>query len=192
MALWAHMAAPYRSQWRDISDEAWQSRGCGLACASMVLAAHGIAASPDELLAEARAMTGHLAWTHQGLPHAALCALLRNRGLHSYHEEFRGRRFDAAAGVWHDDIALDRAHLDYGLAKIRAAVARGEPVIASMAPGFRTNKEGHLVVIVAADDANLLINDPDDRSGEGEGVSVSVDRFEEYFRRFAALTSRAQ
>lgn len=185
------MAVPYRSQWRDVSDEAWRPRSCGLACASMVLAAHGIEVSPDELLAEARAMTGHLSWTREGLPHASLCALLRNRGLHSYHEEFRGRRFDAPTATWHDDLTLDRTHLDYGLAKIRASVSRGDPVIASMAGGFRTNEEGHLVVVVAAGEGSLTIHDPDDRSGEGAGILVPIDRFEEYFRRFAAITCRA-
>jgi hypothetical protein len=185
------MPVPYVSQWRAVSEEAWRPRGCGVACAAMVLAAHGVEASPDALLAEARSMTGHLSWTHHGMSHAALCALLRNRGLHSYHEEFRGRRFDGEAGAWHDDLALDRAHLDFGLAKIRATVARGEPVIASMAPKFRTNEDGHLVVVVGVDEAGFIVHDPDDRSGEGEAVHVSAERFEEYFRRFAAFTSRA-
>jgi hypothetical protein len=156
----------------------------------MVLAAHGIEVAADELLAEARAMTGHLAWTHHGLPHAALCALLRNRGLHSYHEEFRGRRYELATGEWRDDLALDRTHLDYGLAKLREAASRGAPAIASMAAKFRTNEEGHLVVVVAADDAGFTVHDPDDRSGEGEGIFVSADRFETYFRRFAAFSAK--
>lgn len=184
------MSVPYFSQWRDVADEAWRGRACGLACASMVLAAHGIEASPDELLAEARAMTGHLEWTRHGAPHAAICALLRNRGLHSYHEEFRGRRYDAGHGHWRDDLGLDRAHLDYGLAKIRAAAERDEPVIVSVAPKFRTNEEGHLVVVAGVTEDGFLVHDPDDRSGAGEEVAVSADYLEDFFRRFAVFASR--
>lgn len=156
----------------------------------MVLGAYGIEASPDALLAEARAMGGHLAWTQHGMPHAALCALLRNRGLHSYHEEFRGRRFDQVSGEWLDDLHLDRAHLDYGLAKVRAAVSRGEPVIVSVSAKFRTNEEGHLVVVTAVADGGFTVNDPDDRSGTGEAIFVPDDRFEEYFRRFAVFSEK--
>jgi hypothetical protein len=185
------MAPPYFSQWNDVSDEAWRPRACGIACAAMVLGAHGIRATPDELLAEARAMTGHLAWTPAGMPHAALCALLRNRGLHSYHEEYRGRRFDHIAADWRDDLELDRAHLNYGLAKIREAVARGEPVIASVAAGFRTNEEGHLIVVTGRGDGGFSVNDPDNRDG-GEAVFVPDDRFEEYFRRFAAFAESGE
>ncbi len=184
------MAVPYFSQWRHVEDEAWRPRACGLACAAMVLCAHGLEATPDELLAEARAMTGHLAWTQHGMPHAALCAILRNRGLHSYHEEFRGRRFDHVAGEWLDDLHLDRSHLDYGLAKIRAAVARGEPVIASVSAKFRTNEEGHLVVVTAVAEGGLTISDPDDRSGTGEAIFVPDDHFEGYFRHFAVFAER--
>lgn len=179
------MEVPYFSQWSAVSDEAWRPRACGLASAAMVLGARGVAATPDELLAEARAMTGHLAWTEAGMPHAALCAIFRNRGLHSYHEEYRGRRFDHLLGEWRDDLALDRAHLDYGLAKIRAAAERGEPVIVSVAPGFRTNEEGHLVVVTGRGEGGFSVHDPDDRSGTGAAVFVADDRFEEFFRRFA-------
>ena len=56
---------------------------------------------------------------------------------------------------------------------------------------FRTNEEGHLVVVVAAGEGSFTVHDPDDRSGEGESVVVSADRFEGYFRRFAVFTRRA-
>jgi hypothetical protein len=63
--------------------------------------------------------------------------------------------------------------------------------MASMAPGFRTNVDGHLVVVIGADAGTFTIHDPDDRSGEGESVTVTAERFEEYFRRFAAFAVRA-
>lgn len=185
------MTGPYFSQWRHVSDEAWQGRACGVAATAMVLCALGVEATPDELLAETAAMTGHLAWTKDGMPHAAICALLRNRGLHGYHEEFRGRRYDPLLAEWRDDLELDAAHLGYGLAKIRAALGRGEPVIASVAPGFRTNTEGHLVVIVGLAEGGFTVNDPDDRSGEGEGVFIAERFFGSYFRRFAVFVSPA-
>ncbi|HEY4507394.1 MAG TPA: C39 family peptidase [Candidatus Paceibacterota bacterium] len=182
---------PYLSQWRDISDEEWAPRACGVVCAAMLLRAHGIEATPDELLAEARAMKGHLAWTSDGIPHATLCGLFRNRGLHSYHEEFRGRRFDAVLGRWQDDLALDRAHLDFGLAKIRESVTRGEPCLVSMAAGFRTNRESHLIAVVdTTADSGFVVHDPDDRSGSGESVEVPLDRFEEFFRRLVVFCRR--
>lgn len=185
-------AVPYFSQWRDVSDEAWAFRACGVTCAAMLLNFHGVEATPDELLAEARAMTGHLAWTGTGgIPHATLCALLRNHGLHSYHEEFRGRRFDPLLGGWSDDLELDRAHLDYGLAALRAAALRGEPCLASVAAGFGANKESHLVVVVdASPDGGFVVHDPDDRAGSGANVAVPAERFEEYFRRLAVFATR--
>jgi hypothetical protein len=185
------MKGPYFSQWRHVSDEAWQPRACGLACSAMVLCAAGVEATPDELLAEAQAMTGHLAWTKDGMPHAAICALMRNRGLHSYHEEFRGRRYDPLLAEWRDDLELDAAHLEYGMAKVREAVSRGEQVIVSVAPDFRTNKEGHLVVVTGLAEGGFVINDPDDRSGEGEGVFVAERFLGSYFRRFAVFAARA-
>lgn len=185
------MFTPYFSQWRHVSDEAWQGRACGVASAAMALCALGVEATPDELLLETQAMTGHLAWTKDGMPHAAICALFRNRGLHSYHEEYRGRRYDPLLGEWRDDLALDAAHLEYGLAKIREALGRGEPVIASVAAGFRTNREGHLIVLTAIAEGGFTANDPDDRSGEGEQVFVPERYFGSYFRRFAIFGARA-
>jgi hypothetical protein len=136
-------------------------------------------------------MTGHLAWTKDGMPHAAICAVFRNRGLHSYHEEYRGRRYDPLLAEWRDDLALDAAHLNYGLAKIRETLGRGEPVVASVAAGFRTNREGHLILLTGLADGGFVAHDPDDRSGEGEAIFVPDDRFEEYFRRFAVFVSRS-
>jgi hypothetical protein len=116
---------------------------------------------------------------------------MRNRGLHSYHEEFRGRRYDPLLAEWRDDLELDAAHLEYGMAKVREAVSRGEQVIVSVAPDFRTNKEGHLVVVTGLAEGGFVINDPDDRSGEGEGVFVAERFLGSYFRRFAVFAARA-
>jgi hypothetical protein len=77
------------------------------------------------------------------------------------------------------------------MAKVREAVSRGEQVIVSVAPDFRTNKEGHLVVVTGLAEGGFVINDPDDRSGEGEGVFVAERFLGSYFRRFAVFAARA-
>lgn len=190
------LPVPYFSQWRDIfSDDAWRERACGVASAAM--AATFILDEPvlpDLVLAEARALTGSLAWTPYGPSHPALCAILRNHGLHAYAEEFRARRFSLETGGFVAAPDLEERSLLRGLAKLASSVREGNPVIVSMAPGFRTSASTHLVLVVGvrglvATPTAFAVHDPDDRESPGEAVWVSAEEFVAAWRRMAIFVS---
>lgn len=150
----------------------WETKGCGIACVSMILAETGKESDTGKVAAELIHMNGYLEGI--GWKHAALARTLNNRKVPSYNQEF------TCPG---NDPALRKI----GMEKIREETDNGNLIIASVLRGFDSNATAtHLVLITKTENAALIVNDPDYETGK-ENMPVSCEKFEKVWRGYAVF-----
>jgi len=154
---------PYISQYKDVKDEAWQKRACGLVCLKMVLDFHKVKTpETNEFLKIAldKEAFGESGWVHE-----KLLGLAKDYGMEAFRKE-----------SMEDEQEL-KDFLD-----------KGNPVIVSIkARKFSVEFEGkfHQVVLIGYDENGFYYHDSDYRNGEGKELFVSKDKFREYWRKMA-------
>ena len=181
------LPVPYYSQNAESVDSDWRNRACGISCISMVMAYHQLDdVSIMPLINEGLNIGGYCA---NGWFHESLVRIMRNHGLHAYAEEYKCVTIGKDRGVFHENV-LQPKMIESGILKIIKQIDLDRPVIVSVDEKFRDNKFKHIVVIVGYKTSvnkitGFYINDPDDRESPGSNIFISIDRFKDYWRKFA-------
>ena len=167
---------PYYSQRTDVTDQAWQSRACGVACVAMVIVYRGgVIKSLDALIEEGREIGAYregVGWMHDGL-----VALAGRHGLKLYREEFK------------DETVEGEQHLEQGIEKIVTALKQGRLVLVSVARGFEDATKPHLVLLTGTEGdegaiTGFYYHDPDaDTKEAGMNQFVPLEIFKRFWRR---------
>lgn len=184
------LPVPYYSQNAESVDPDWRNRACGISCISMIMAYHQLDdVSIMPLIHEGLNIGGYCA---NGWFHESLVRIMRNHGLHAYAEEYRCVVVGKNRGQASENV-LQPKMVDSGILKIIKQIDLGRPVIVSVDENFRNNKFKHMVVVVGyktfeSQVTGLYINDPDDRQSPGNNVFISIDRFKDYWRKFAIFS----
>lgn len=173
---------PYYSQYRDIQDENWQRRACGLVCLKMVLDFYGVE-TPEineflKLALERGAYHDPNGWIHD-----KLLEIAESFGIVAYREE---------------DIKNEE--------KLKISLEKGNPVIVSIsAQRFSSKFENkfHQIVLIGYDENGYFYNDSDYQGDDpkltvpnqseidgqvgqgGKGLFVSAEKFGKYWRKMA-------
>lgn len=171
---------PYFSQYRDVSDEAWQFRACAIVNLKMVLEYYknkyperGIPSnSIEDLITQGVQLNGYIG---AGWVHDVIVILARNYGCSAYRQEFRS-----------SDPAFENKFVEEGIAKIWKTVAEGSPVTVSVLPDFGQNTQFHTILIVGIGEDGFYYHDPKSHTiEEGMYQHVTIDRFKQFWRKFA-------
>lgn len=154
---------PYISQHRDIQDEYWQKRACGLVCLKMVLDFYQIKTPEiNEFLEIAlkKESFGESGWIHD-----KLLNLAKDYRVEAFRKEKIG------------DVQELKDFLD-----------KGNPVIVSIsAKRFSNEFEGkfHQIVLSGYNDQGFYYNDSDYNTNEGKELFIDIDIFKKYWRKMA-------
>jgi len=169
---------PYYSQHRDIEDEYWQKRACGLVCLKMILDYSGkenVGLKELLKLALRRDVFGENGWVHSGL-----IALAKGFDVDLIRKEFRSKNKE-------EEEKLRRK----GLAKLIQSLQNKKPVIVSVVKRFKFSDRFHQVVLNGFEKEGGIVggfyyNDSDYQSEEeGKNVFVDLETFEKYWRGLA-------
>jgi len=182
---------PYISQYSDSIEHDWQNRSCGIACVAMLLGYYNLEdISPMKLINEGVSIGGYCS---HGWFHESLVRLLRNHGINAYAQEFRSVNVSPEQKTF-EISPLETKMIDEGVAKIIHEIDADHPVMVSVAPGFNTNKENHLVLIIGYDFSDkkekFLIHDPDaatEKQAHSE-MSVDIAQIRKFWRKFAIFS----
>ena len=182
---------PYISQYSDSIEHDWQNRSCGIACVAMLLGYYNLEdISPMKLINEGVSIGGYCS---HGWFHESLVRLLRNHGINAYAQEFRSVNVSPEQKPF-EISPLETKMIDEGVAKIIHEIDADHPVMVSVAPGFNTNKENHLVLIIGYDFSDkkekFLIHDPDaatEKQAHSE-MSVDIAQIRKFWRKFAIFS----
>jgi hypothetical protein len=179
---------PYFSQHTDEVTKKWQNSSCGIAVLKMILDVL-LKDSPkfSFLIDEGVAIDG---FVKNGWQHESLVRLLRNHGIMAYAQEFR------SVSIQIDDVhgvtklyGKDKEKLQkLGIQKIFSKISLGLPVIVSVLPNFKYNKDSHLILIVGYDETKnvLYYHDPDAKDGkEIKSEIITVSQFLKYWKSMA-------
>jgi uncharacterized protein YvpB len=155
---------PYYSQYRDIKDENWQRRACGLVCLKMVLDFHE-AETPEinellKLALEKGAYHETNGWIHD-----KLLGIAESFGVAAYRKE-RLKNED----------------------ELKVFLDKGNPVIVSIsAQRFLPEFENkfHQIVLTGYDKDGYFYNDSDSQGDNENGLFVSTEKFGKYWRKMA-------
>jgi ABC-type bacteriocin/lantibiotic exporter with double-glycine peptidase domain len=157
------LEVPYYSQYRDVKDEDWQRRACGLVCLKMVLDFHKIETPETSDFLKVALENG--SFGPSGWIHDRLLEIAENLGLRAYRKEKME-----------------------GETELKDFLDEGNPVIVSIkAQRFLPEFEGkfHQIVLIGYDENGYFYNDSDYQDEEGKGLFVSFDKFSEYWRKMA-------
>jgi len=185
---WMKLDIPYYSQQRDIADEFWQTRACGILCLKMVLDFYGAGAPGlDEFIKIA--VTKGAYHNPNGWLHSKQVEIASDFGLTAFRKEFG--RVSAKNLVGAEDAIVYSA--EDGLVYLRNFLALKRPAIVSVAKKFKDPAKFHQIVLTGfeAGDANGKIegfyyNDPDSQNEqEGKNLFVPLDIFQRYWRGLA-------
>ena len=182
---------PYISQYSDSIEHDWQNRSCGIACVAMLLGYYNLEdISPMKLINEGVSIGGYC---NHGWFHESLVRLLRNHGVNAYAQEFRSVDVNPEQKTF-EISPLETKMIDEGLAKIIHEIDANHPVMVSVAPGFNTNKENHLVLIIGYDFSDkkekFIIHDPDaatEKQAHSE-MSMDIAQIRKFWRKFAIFS----
>lgn len=175
------LSIPFISQNDVFTDPDRKMRGCSIACLLMILRFLNPSdtLTPDGLFDEGLAIGGVDAdknWTH-----AAIVRLARNHGVHAYGEEFRSLTEGKPN-------ARERRFIEDGVAKIRAELDRGFPIMVSV-PGRRIGGPHSVVIIgyeIEKEGVGFWYHNPDaDRPADGERQYMKPDLFAKNWRTLA-------
>jgi hypothetical protein len=181
---------PYFAQRDENIDSKWHDNACGIACVAMVMSFHYLDSfSRKDLIDEGVAIGGY---TPLGWIHDVLVRLMRNHGLHSYSEEFRSVKVDIANQTFAES-PFEKKMIQSGIKKITDEISNNRPVIVSVGPEFRHNKENHLIVIVGYrgnqnNPDGFYVHDPDNRTSIGQEIYFPLEDFINKWRKMAIFT----
>lgn len=185
---------PYYSQQKDVEDERWKRRACGIVCLKMVMEYFGDrerkAPSLNKLIKENEFIGG---FTEFGSKHEALVILLRNYGINAYRQEFRSLANDLETGKA-EESPYEEEMVDFGIGKISFALGERKPVIASVFKGFSERDKFHLIVLTGFEKrggrlSGFYFNDPDYPSAdEGKNRFVPLDLFKDNWRKMVIFS----
>lgn len=159
---------PYISQYRDIQDEYWQKRACGLVCLKMVLDFHQVKTPEvNEFLEIAleKETFGKSGWVHD-----KLLDLAKDYGLKAQRKEKI------------EDVEELKDFLD-----------EDNPIIVSIkAKRFLEEFEEkfHQIVLTGYDDQGFYYNDPDYKDEEGKELFIGNQKFEKHWRKMAIFIQK--
>lgn len=179
---------PYYSQHQDVAEPSWRPRSCGIVCAKMVLKylRPKNEESIDDLIEEGVIIGGY---TDHGWDHETITRLFRNRGIHSYKEEFRSVLVESSKREFLDS-AFQNLMITDGINKIHKSLENKKPVLVSVETGFDENKESHLIVLTgfAEDEIGLegfFYNDPNAKVGVKKDKFTELGKFRKFWRKMA-------
>ena len=154
--------------------EGWEKKGCGVACAAMVLNIYKKQVSKEEVLKELLDLNGHIEGV--GWKHNIIARVLANNNVLSYNQEFTKPNNNTSL-------------FDNGMEKIKKELNEGNLVIVSIYRNFdcKEKKGGHLVLITKIEDDSFIIKDPDYEYGK-DGIKINTNTFKECWRGFAIFT----
>jgi len=188
---------PYHSQFDEITVPEWKERGCAIACLKMCFDFLEPNKTPSvtDLFAEGQIIIedminkGLLKLENinaHGWPHDVVTLIAHNHGITSYREEFRSIDVDIKNKTFSQNINEAGILKDKGIQKIRETLENKKPVIVSV---MRKNGP-HQIVVVGFEDnlgttTGFYINDPDNRTGEKQGIFMSLSEFSDSWKKFA-------
>lgn len=182
---------PYISQYSNIFETDWQNRSCGIACVAMLLGYYNLQdINPMRLIDEGVAIGGYC---NKGWFHDSLVRLLRNHGVNAYAQEFRSVDVSAENNTFKIN-ALEQEMVQKAIVKIIQEIIAGHPVMISVEPGFNTNKENHLILIIGYDfsgeNKKFIIHDPDGASEniDRSQIAVDISKVSKFWRKFAIFS----
>ncbi len=158
---------PYISQHRDIKDEYWQKRACGLVCLKMVLDFHKV--KTPEINQFLKIAIDKKAFGEFGWIHDKLLEIAKSYGI----EAFRKEKMK--------DVQ-----------ELKDFLNKNNPVIVSVrAKRFLEEFDGkfHQIILTGYDDKGFYYNDSDYENEEGKNLFVDINIFEKYWRRMGIFVS---
>jgi len=168
---------PFFSQYKDISEEEYRDKACGVVSLAMVLRYFDKnSPSPDELLKLGLKINGLI---DVGWKHSSLAALSRNNGVACYSQQF----------LSHKDVPEEEKKLrEFGLEKIMGSIRQEIPVMVSI-----INREGSHIVVVTGfvEDGGrcekIFYYDPELEEGD---VEIDAEKFLEIWRGLCIFFER--
>jgi len=165
---------PYYSQHRDIKDEYWKTRACGILCLKSVLDYSNVKTGDiDDFikLGQDKNAYGESGWIHQGLIDIA-----GDFGLNMERKEFLNE-------------------LNEGIEKIIFSLKNDKPVLVSAIKRWKEKDKFHMVVLggfeASAEQTpnggikGFYYNDSDYKDDTGKGLFVDIEIFKKYWRKLA-------
>jgi uncharacterized protein YvpB len=182
---------PYYSQYQNVLEPKWKSRACGITCAKMVIKYFrpDNDESIDALIDEGVRIGGY---GNHGWDHESLVRIFRNRGIHSYREEFKSQLIKAGSNTPIASV-YDKKMMESGIKKMKKMLEAKRPVIVSVEPDFSKTKSSHLIVLTGFDldesgeVEGFMYNDPYAETGIQKNIFVDIDKFKKYWRRLAVF-----
>jgi len=205
------LKVPYYSQLKDVKDETWQKKACGIVALKMLLE-YGVGEKldADELIKEGIAINGYLesvGWKHDGL-----VELADRHGLILIRKEYKNNNLRAHLAVEPPSGQLLGAALDNGgsfedsVADFKNLLQAGHPCLVSIATDFNDKSTFHLVLLAGFEanpaplvgrdaqgkDGGALVgfyyHDPNAESQEtGAYKYITIEDFKKYWRRLAIV-----
>ncbi|MFH1402553.1 MAG: C39 family peptidase [Patescibacteria group bacterium] len=180
---------PYYSQQRDVADEFWQVRACGILCLKMVVDFYGVRTlSPDEFLKLALAKGAY--HNPNGWLHNKQIEIAADFGLMAFRKEFG--RVSAKNLIGREDAFSANCRAGEGLNYLRNFLEQERPVIVSVAKKFKYPDKFHQVVLTgfenneAGEITGFYYNDSDyQNETRGKNLFVSIKLFKQYWRGMA-------
>ncbi|MDD9867861.1 MAG: C39 family peptidase [Candidatus Campbellbacteria bacterium] len=161
---------PFFSQYKDISEEEYKKKACGVVSLAMVLRYFDKnSPSPDELLKEGLKINGLVG---VGWKHTSLAILSRNNGLACYLQEF----------LSHKDLPDEEKKLRvFGIEKIMDSIKQEKPILVSI---MNEGRGSHIVVVTGFVERDgkcekIFYYDPELNE---KGVEVEAEKFMEIWR----------
>ena len=162
---------PYYSQYRDVKDEYWKPRACGILCLKMILDFLKIKINgTDDFIQNAneKKAYGENGWIHQGLIDIA-----KDFDVEMKRKEYKNDEND---------------DLEKGIEKIINSIEDDKPVLVSAIKKFSEKNKFHMVLLVGFEIENnelkgFYYNDPDYENNEGKNLFVDIEIFKKYWRR---------
>jgi uncharacterized protein YvpB len=187
------LEVPYYSQYKNVLEEKWRPRACGITCAKMVIKFFypDNDESIDAIIDEGVKIGGY---GDAGWDHEALVRIFRNRGIFAYREEFKSQLVSLGKNSGMPSI-YDLKMAKVGIKKIAKMLKAGRPVIVSVSTGFGENKSSHLIVLTGFDEddngevTGFMYNDPEAQTGIKKNLFVEIGKFEEYWRRMCIFVA---
>jgi hypothetical protein len=146
--------------------------------------------SVQNLIREGLSMNGY---ESRGWYLDSLVRLLRNHGVMSYLQEFRSATYSNTKNSFVESEELN-VLLKKGLQKIKTELFWQIPVMVSVAPNFRMNKENHLILLTGIEKnsdgsvSGLYFHDSNQPSYWPHQYT-SIERFMTYWRRSAIFVN---
>ena len=183
--------AMFCSQYIDITNEEWKSKGCSISSLWMAfkILKPDFDLSADQVLEEGISINGFKSglWNHQ-----SIAILAHNHGLGAYTEEFKSSPF----GI---DTKYSESINEYGVNKIFNFLKNKENnlgvVIASVPKNFDHVDKPHSIllhnILEKQDQKYFIYNDSEKLSREeGENLVVSLEEFKSKWRKLAIFINK--